>query len=43
MFVANDGMTYNVPAPDEFTEEQRLEILHQIKRRLSIGGRPQGG
>ncbi len=32
----NDGMTYSVPDPDEYTAEQRLEILQQIKRRLSI-------
>ena len=29
-------MTYNVPDPDEYTEEQRLEILEVLKKRLSI-------
>ena len=29
-------MTYNVPDPDEYTEEQRREILAMLKKRLSI-------
>ena len=29
-------MTYNVPDPDGFTEEQRSEILEELKKRLSI-------